>query len=121
MPCMTERRLPSIAKWPYYIADVVLVGLAFWIVNHYPHPLPLWPATLMAGCVVAAAVLGVWPHRAEYQTAVQAADAGGWVCGCGCRARCVAAARGMPDGRSICRGGRTSRCHQRDPRCADRG
>lgn len=74
---MTERRLPSMAKWPYYVADVVLVGLAVWIVNHYPHPLPLWPATLMVGCVVAAAVLGVWPHRMEYQTAVQFAEADG--------------------------------------------
>lgn len=77
MPRMTERRLPSITKWPYYVADVLLVGVALWIVNHYPHPLPFWPATLMAGCVVAAAVVGVWPHRLEYQTAVQFAEADG--------------------------------------------
>ena len=64
-------------KWPYYVADVVLAVLAIWIVNHYPHPLPLWPATLMVGCVVAAAVIGVWPHRMEYQTAVQFAEADG--------------------------------------------
>jgi molecular chaperone GrpE (heat shock protein) len=77
MPRMTERRLPSITKWPYYAADVLLVGVALWIVNHYPQPLPFWPATLMAGCVVAAAVIGVWPHRLEYQTAVQFAEADG--------------------------------------------
>lgn len=64
-------------KWPYYLSDVVLVGLAIWIVNHFPHPLPFWPATLMVGCVVAAAALGVWPHRVEYQTAVQFAEADG--------------------------------------------
>ena len=77
MPRMTERRLPSITKWPYYVADVLLVGVALWLVNHYPHPLPFWPATLMAGCVVAAAVVGVWPHGLEYQTAVQFAEADG--------------------------------------------
>jgi len=64
-------------KWPYFVADVVLVSLAVWIVNQYPHPLPLWPATLMVGCVAAAAVLGVWPYRVEYQTAVQFAEADG--------------------------------------------
>lgn len=64
-------------KWPYYVADVVLAVLAIWIVSHYPNPLPFWPATLMVGCVVAAAVLGVWPHRMEYQTAVQFAEADG--------------------------------------------
>jgi len=74
---MTERRLPSMTKWPYYIADVVLAVLAIWIVKHYTHPLPFWPATLMVGCVVVAAVLGIWPHRMEYQTAVQFAEADG--------------------------------------------
>jgi molecular chaperone GrpE (heat shock protein) len=64
-------------KWPYYVADVLLVGVGFWIVNHYPQPLPFWPATLMAGCVVAAAAIGVWPFRLEYQTAVQFAEADG--------------------------------------------
>jgi len=74
---MTERRLPSMTKWPYYVADVVLVGVAIWVVNHYPNPLPFWPATLMVGCVVAAAVAGIWPHRAEYETAVRFAEADG--------------------------------------------
>ena len=64
-------------KWPYYVADFVLAVLAIWIVNHYPHPLPFWPATLMVGCVAAAAALGVWPHRMEYQTAVQFAESDG--------------------------------------------
>lgn len=64
-------------KWPYYVADVVLAVLAIWIVKHYPHPLPFWPATLMVGCVVVAAALGIWPHRMEYQTAVQFAKADG--------------------------------------------
>jgi molecular chaperone GrpE (heat shock protein) len=74
---MNERRLPSMTKWPYYVADVVLAVLAIWIVKHYPHPLPFWPATLMVGCVVVAAALGIWPHRMEYQTAVQFAEADG--------------------------------------------
>jgi molecular chaperone GrpE (heat shock protein) len=74
---MTDRRLPSVTKWPFYAADVVLAILAIWIVYHYPHPLPFWPASLMVGCVVAGAAFFAWPHRAEYQTAVQFAEADG--------------------------------------------
>jgi molecular chaperone GrpE (heat shock protein) len=62
-------------KWPYYLADVALAVLAIWIVYHYPRPLPFWPATLMVACVAAAAAFGVWPHREEYRTAVQLAEA----------------------------------------------
>jgi molecular chaperone GrpE (heat shock protein) len=62
-------------KWPYYVADVVLFGLATWIVYHFPHPLTFWPASLMVSCVVGAAVFGIWPHRMEYKTAVQFAEA----------------------------------------------
>lgn len=74
---MNDRRVPSLSKWPFYVADLLLLGLALWILKHYPHPLPLWPATLMAACVGAAALLGVWPHRMEYQTAVKFAEADG--------------------------------------------
>ena len=74
---MNERRVPSVAKWPFYLADAVLLGLAVWIVNHYPHPLPIWSAALMAGCVASAAALCVWPYRLEYQTAVQFAESDG--------------------------------------------
>ena len=72
-----ERRVLVVTKWPFYIADLVLIGLAVWIVKDYPHPLPLWPVTLVVGCVASAAALCVWPYRAEYQTAVQSAESAG--------------------------------------------
>jgi len=74
---MNERRAPSVAKWPFFAGDIVLVGLAFWIVQHYPHPLPFWPATLVVACVAGAAALCVWPFRLEYQATMQLAEAGG--------------------------------------------
>ena len=76
---MNDRRVPPLAKWPFYAADLVLVGLAIWIVSHYPHPIPFWPATLIVACVAGAAVFGVLPHRMEYQTAVKLAEADGLV------------------------------------------
>jgi len=74
---MKDRRVPTVPKWPFYAADVVLVGLAFWMVSHFPHPLATWPATLMALCVAGAAVLGVWPHRMEYEATLKFAQSDG--------------------------------------------
>lgn len=74
---MTDRRLPSLAKWPFYCADLVLLGLAYWILNHYPHPLSLGTAILMVGCVVLAAVISILPFRMEYQTAVKFSESDG--------------------------------------------
>lgn len=74
---MKDRRVPSVPKWPFYAADVVLIGLAIWLVNHFPHPLAAWPATLMALCVAGAAVLGVWPHRMEYEATLKFAQSDG--------------------------------------------
>jgi molecular chaperone GrpE (heat shock protein) len=72
---MNDRRPPTLTKWPFYAADVVLFLMALWIFNHYPHPLPLWPAVLMVGCVAGAALLGILPFHLEYQAAVKFAEA----------------------------------------------
>ena len=74
---MNDRRVPTLTKWPFYAADLILLGVAFWILNHYPHPLPLGAAILLTGCVALAAILGVLPHRMEYQTAVKFAESDG--------------------------------------------
>jgi molecular chaperone GrpE (heat shock protein) len=74
---MKDRRAPTVPKWPFYAADVVLIVLAIWMVNHFPHPLAAWPATLMALSVAGAAVLGVWPHHMEYEAALKFAQSDG--------------------------------------------
>ena len=71
-----SRRVPSVPKWPFLIADVLLLGIAFWIFQHYPHPLPSWAAGVLVGCVAGAALLGILPFRMEHQTAVRFAEAG---------------------------------------------
>jgi molecular chaperone GrpE (heat shock protein) len=68
---MNDRNAPRLKKWPFYLADVALVGLAVWVLNHYPHPLAGWAATLIIACVVVAALLAVWPFRLEYDTDVR--------------------------------------------------
>src|SRR5687767_12855825 len=71
---MNDRRLPALAKWPFYVADLLLFVLAFWILKHYPHPLAVWPAVLMTACVAGAAILGILPYLLQYQTAVRFAE-----------------------------------------------
>lgn len=71
---MSNQRVPAPARWPFYIADVALLATAFWIVNHYPAPLPPWALAGGIVCVIAAALLGIMPHRAHYQAIIQFAE-----------------------------------------------
>jgi molecular chaperone GrpE (heat shock protein) len=66
---MNDHSAPKVTKWPFFAADLVLLGLALWIVSRQPHPLGPAPLALMVGCVVAAAWFAVWPFRLEYDTA----------------------------------------------------
>jgi len=78
-PCatfMSAQQAPSPTRWPFIVADTALLAAAFWIVNHYPHPLPVTALALAVGCVVLAAWLAVMPFRMHYQTLVRFAEAG---------------------------------------------
>jgi molecular chaperone GrpE (heat shock protein) len=71
---MTTNRVPKTTKWPYLLGDVLLLGLAGWIVARQPHPLAPVPLCLVAGCVLAGAWLCVMPFRAEYDAARRLAE-----------------------------------------------
>lgn len=71
---MSDQRVPSPAKWPFIAADLALLALAFWIVDHYPHPVPVVALALAVGCVVVAALLAVMPFRMHYQALVRFAE-----------------------------------------------
>jgi molecular chaperone GrpE (heat shock protein) len=72
---MSEPTVPRLNKLPFYVADVVLIVLAGWIMLKNPHPLTLGPQVLMALCVVAAFAFAVMPYVIEYQTLVKLAEA----------------------------------------------
>ena len=72
---MSEPTVPRLNKLPFYVADVVLIVLAGWIMLKNAHPLTLGPQVLMALCVVAAFAFAVMPHVIEYQTLVKLAEA----------------------------------------------
>ncbi len=71
---MTEHRAPSPAKWPFFAADLALLAVAFWIVNHYPHPVPVAALGIAVGCVALAAFICVMPFRMQYEAIVRFAE-----------------------------------------------
>lgn len=73
---MTDRNVPRLKKWPFLLSDAALLGLACWLVAHYPHPLAPWAGGLVAGCVIAAALVALWPFRLEYETQVRTFESG---------------------------------------------
>jgi len=73
---MAELTVPRLNKLPFYVADLVLIVLAGWIMLKNPHPLALGAQVLMAFCVVAAFAFAVTPFVLEYRTLVKISEAG---------------------------------------------
>jgi hypothetical protein len=73
---MNEPAAPKLPKWPFFAADLLLLGLAFWIVSRQPHPLSPMPLLLVVSSVLAAAFVGVWPFRLQYATAEKLVESG---------------------------------------------
>lgn len=72
---MSERKMPKLPKWPFFAGDALLVGLAYWIVQHYPHPLPPWPLFFLIACVAAGAWIAVTPFQTEFRAQMKFAEA----------------------------------------------
>ncbi|HEX6908835.1 MAG TPA: hypothetical protein VF142_00490 [Longimicrobium sp.] len=73
---MTERPLPRVNKVPFFIADLVLLGLAVWIVWEQAHPLAPGPLALLVLCVAGACGLALVPFRLEYDAQLKLAETG---------------------------------------------
>ena len=71
---MTETRAPKLSKWPFLLSDLILLGLAGGILQHYPHPLERWPLILLTLCVVTGAWVAVMPFLTEYRAEVKFAE-----------------------------------------------
>jgi molecular chaperone GrpE (heat shock protein) len=64
---MDEGRYPRVPKWPFFLGDAIMLGLAFFIYWQGAAPLPL--AEILAGslCVLLGALLAVTPFVMEYR------------------------------------------------------
>jgi molecular chaperone GrpE (heat shock protein) len=64
---MTDRAAHRLSKWPFFLGDVLLLGvagLAFW---QGSRPLEMWEMVLLASCVAGGAGLCVIPFILEYR------------------------------------------------------
>lgn len=72
---MSQRTAPRLPKWPFFVADALLLGAAAGIVYQGARPLSAWSLV----CVVACAAIGAWlcvtPFLKQYEADLQFAEA----------------------------------------------
>jgi molecular chaperone GrpE (heat shock protein) len=67
---------PKIAKWPFFVGDALLLGVAGFVCTHGPPPLAFGQLALAAGCVAGGVLLGIAPFLLEYRALIRVAEAG---------------------------------------------
>ena len=72
---MSERTAPRLPKWPFFLADLVLLGAAWLIFWQSRTPMTPWETFFCSGCVALGAVLGVAPYLLQYRAAMKLTEA----------------------------------------------
>jgi molecular chaperone GrpE (heat shock protein) len=73
---MSSQIEPRISKWPFFVADGILVACAYFIYSHSQLPMNLWQMSLASLCAAAGALVSVTPFLMEYQAMVKLAEVG---------------------------------------------
>lgn len=71
---MRDQIVPKLHKWPFFLGDVLLLGLAFYICFQSTPPLHRWEIAACVLCVALGAALGVLPFISEYRAIVKLAE-----------------------------------------------
>jgi molecular chaperone GrpE (heat shock protein) len=72
---MRNESLLSLPKWPFFLGDVVLLALAYFIYFESRLPLGHWEMTACGICVALGALLGVLPFLLDYRALNKAVEA----------------------------------------------
>ena len=64
---MRDRLEFKMAKWPFFLGDAFLLGMAWFIYWESKYPLGRWEITACGLCVGLGAVLGILPYLLEYR------------------------------------------------------
>jgi molecular chaperone GrpE (heat shock protein) len=75
LQAMRDQIIPKLPKWPFFIGDLLLVGLAFYICYQSQASLHRWEIAACVLCVAIGATLGVLPFVTEYRAIVKLAEA----------------------------------------------
>jgi molecular chaperone GrpE (heat shock protein) len=72
---MSEMTNWKVPKWPFFVADALLMGFAYYLVMHVPRGTSFFEVALIAaGCVALGAVLGIVPFVYDYRAAGKALE-----------------------------------------------
>jgi len=72
---MSEMTNWKVPKWPFFVADALLMGFAYYLVMHVPHGTVFFKMALAAaGCVSLGAVLGIVPFVLDYRAMAKALE-----------------------------------------------
>ena len=61
----------KVPKWPFFLADALMLGLAFYVNWQGKLPLPLDQIITLAICVALGALLGILPYLLEYRAVIK--------------------------------------------------
>jgi len=73
---MSDLNAPKLAKWPFFLGDALLLGIAGFIGYQSKFALGHWELCFVILCVVGGALLGIAPFLLEYDALVKVVEAG---------------------------------------------
>jgi molecular chaperone GrpE (heat shock protein) len=75
LEAMHDQIVPKLHKWPFFVGDLLLLALAFYICYQSQLPLRHWEIAACVLCVAVGATLGVLPFVVEYRATMRLAEA----------------------------------------------
>ena len=73
---MSEQSRPAVPKWPFFVGDAFMLGLAWFVYTQSKFPLDTFAISAVCACVALGALLGVIPFVLEYRITLKLAEAG---------------------------------------------
>ncbi|HET7625231.1 MAG TPA: nucleotide exchange factor GrpE [Verrucomicrobiae bacterium] len=73
---MRDLTIPKIPKWPFFLGDILLLALAWFIHVESKSPVGAWEIIAYVLCVSIGAWISITPFLKEYQAAIKRAEAG---------------------------------------------
>lgn len=73
---MSDANRPQLAKWPFYLGDILLLAGAYYVYYQSKLPMSLGELAIGAGCIALGAVLATLPAWLEFRAAVKFAETG---------------------------------------------
>ena len=75
MPAMSEQSQPTVPKWPFFIGDAFMLGLAWFVYSQSKYPLSHFDIGAIGTCVALGAVFAIVPFILEYRINLKLAEA----------------------------------------------